>query len=126
MRFSPIPLGGLVTSTVAAVATTNLFVSSYAGTISTLLLSPEDAGNFSLKTVSVNTVAQTNPSWLTKDELNGLIYSTDEGFSGPNGSVSAYSASNSGELTLLSRTPTLGGPVSSVPYNGGKGLALAH
>ncbi|PVH82062.1 3-carboxymuconate cyclase-like protein-like protein [Cadophora sp. DSE1049] len=126
MRFSQIPLGGLVTSTVAAVATTNLFVSSYSGTISTLLLSPEAIGGYSLKTVSVNTVAQTSPSWLTRDELNGVVYSTDEGFFGPNGSVSAYSASDSGELTLLGRSISVGGPVSSVVYNGGKGLALAH
>lgn len=126
MRFSQITLGGLVTSTVAAVATTNLFVSSYAGTISTLSLSPEAIGGYSLKTTSVNTVAQTSPSWLTKDELNGIIYSTDEGFFGPNGSVSAYSASESGNLTLLGRTLTVSGPVSSVVYNGGKGLALAH
>lgn len=63
MRFSQIPLGGLVTSTVAAVATANnLFVSSYAGTISTLQLAPEAAGAFSLKSVAVNTVAQTSPS----------------------------------------------------------------
>ncbi|KAK0119786.1 hypothetical protein ONS95_011218 [Cadophora gregata] len=123
MRFSQITLGGLVTSTVAA---TNLFVSSYSGNITTLLLSPEAIGGFSLKTVSVNTVAQTSPSWLTKDELNGIIYSTDEGFFGPNGSVSAYSASESGELTLLGRSISVGGPVSSVVYNGGKGLALAH
>ncbi|KAH6724950.1 3-carboxymuconate cyclase-like protein-like protein [Leptodontidium sp. MPI-SDFR-AT-0119] len=126
MRLSQVPLAGLVTSTVAAVATTNLFVSSYAGTVSTLLLSPAAIGGYSLKTVSVNTVAQTSPSWLTKDELNGIIYSTDEGFFGPNGSVSAYSASDSGDLTLLGRTITVGGPVSSVVYNGGKGLALAH
>ncbi|KAL2070714.1 hypothetical protein VTL71DRAFT_13740 [Oculimacula yallundae] len=127
MRFSQIPLGGLVTSTVAAAATTsNLFVSSYAGTISTLLLSPESIGGYTLKNVAVNTVERTSPSWLTRDELNGVIYSTDEGFFGPNGSVSAYTSSATGDLTLLGRTTTLGGPVSSVVYNGGKGLALAH
>ena len=126
MRFSQIPLGGLVTTTVAAVATTNLFVSSYAGTITSLQLSPAEIGGYSLKTVAVNTVAQTNPSFLNKDELNGIVYSVDEGFSGPNGSVSAYTASKSGDLTLLGRTVTLGGPVSTVVYNGGKGLALAH
>lgn len=127
MRISSLPLGSLVTSTVAAVATTtNLFVSSYAGTISTLLLSPETIGGYSLTTTAVNTVAATNPSFLTRDELNGIVYSVDEGFSGPNGSVSSYSSSKSGKLTLLGRTVTLGGPVSSVVYNGGKGLALAH
>ncbi|CZS89140.1 uncharacterized protein RAG0_00582 [Rhynchosporium agropyri] len=127
MRFSQVPLGGLVTSTVAAVATTsNLFVSSYAGTISSLSLSPAAIGGYSLKTTSVNTVAQTSPSFLNKDELNDVIYSVDEGFSGPNGSVSAYTAADSGKLTLLGRSTTLGGPVSSVVYNGGKGLALAH
>lgn len=63
---------------------------------------------------------------MEKDRYNGIIYGLDEGLTGPNGSISSYKTSESGELTQIDRHVTLGGPVSSIVYNGGKGIAVAH
>lgn len=117
-----LPLGSLVTSSFA----TNLYVSSYAGTITSLQLNQERDGSFSLNQVAVNTGSQPNPSWLTKDEYNDVVYCVDEGLTVPNGSLASYQTSRSGELTQIDRHTVINGPVNSVVYNGGKALALAH
>lgn len=122
MRLQPLSLSGLVTTSLV----TNLYVSSYSGTISTLELSQNVNGSYSLSTVAVNTGSSPNPSWLTKDEYNSVVYCVDEGLSVPDGSIASYSTSSSGELTQIDRHSTPNGPVSSIVYNGGKGLAVAH
>jgi 6-phosphogluconolactonase (cycloisomerase 2 family) len=125
MRLSRLlPLGSLVTSGLA----TNLYVSSYAGTITSLHLNQGRDGSFSLKEVAVNNGSQPNPSWLTKDEYNDVVYCVDEELASTalNGSLASYKTSNSGQLTQIDRHSVINGPVSSVVYNGGKALALAH
>jgi 6-phosphogluconolactonase (cycloisomerase 2 family) len=122
MRFSTIPLSGLVTSAVA----TNLYVSSYAGTITTLQLSQSADGSYTLNSVAVNDGSAPSPSWLTLDEDSGVVYCLDEGLTSPNGSIASYSTSPSGELTQIDRHTVISGPVSSVLFNGGKALAAAH
>jgi 6-phosphogluconolactonase (cycloisomerase 2 family) len=121
MRLS-LPLSGLVTSAVA----TNLYVSSYSGTITSLQLTPSPDGSYSLRQVAVNNGSEPNPSWLTKDHYNDVIYCVDEGLTIPNGSLSSYRTSRSGVLTQIDRHTVISGPVSSVVYNGGKALAVAH
>ncbi|KAL3419776.1 YkgB protein [Phlyctema vagabunda] len=122
MRFH-LSLGSLVTSTALA---TNIYVSSYIGTITSLQLSQSAYGGYSLKTVAVNTGSAPNPSWITLDSKKRVLYCVDEGLTVPVGSLSSYSVSASGALTQKNRQSVVGGPVSSVIYNGGKGLALAH
>jgi hypothetical protein len=119
-----LPFGSLVTSALA----TNLYVSSYAGTITSLNLNRERDGSFFVQQVYVNTGSQPNPSWLTKDEYNDVVYCVDEQLLGPplNGSLASYSTSKSGQLTQIDRHSVINGPVSSVVYNSGKALALAH
>lgn len=117
-----LPLGGLVTSRLA----TNLYVSSYAGTITSLQLNQERDGSFSLSEVAVNDGSYPNPSWLTKDEYNDVVYCVDEGLTVPNGSLASYKTSASGVLTQIDRHTVISGPVSSIVYNGGKALAVAH
>lgn len=119
-----LPLTSLVTSGLA----TNLYVSSYAATITSLQLNRERDGSFTLKEVAVNTGSQPNPSWLTKDEYNDVVYCVDEELASTalNGSLASYSTSKSGMLTQIDRHSVINGPVSSVVYNGGKALALAH
>jgi 6-phosphogluconolactonase (cycloisomerase 2 family) len=117
-----LPLSGLVTSA----AGINLYVSSYAGTITSLQLNQDSNGSYSLGQVAVNEDSAPNPSWLTKDEFNDVIYCVDEGLTVPNGSLASYRTSPSGKLTQIDRHSVISGPVSSVVYNGGKGLALAH
>ena len=119
-----LPLTSLVTSGLA----TNLYVSSYAATITSLQLNRERDGSFTLKEVAVNTGSQPNPSWLTKDEYNDVVYCVDEELASPalNGSLASYATSQAGMLTQIDRHSVIHGPVSSVVYNGGKALALAH
>ncbi|KUJ16153.1 YkgB protein [Mollisia scopiformis] len=121
MRFSQITLGGFVTSAAA----TNLWVSSYGGNITSVQLSQSPNGTYSLKQTSFNDESS-DPSWLTKDQYNDIVYCVDEGFDSPNGTISSYKTSPSGELTLIDRHITISGPVASVPYNGGKALVVAH
>ncbi|TVY86954.1 putative 6-phosphogluconolactonase, partial [Lachnellula willkommii] len=122
MRWQHLPLGGLVASSVAV----NLYVSSYIGNITTLSLSRDANGSYSLTAVAANNGSSPSPTWLEKDRYNGIIYGLDEGLTGPNGSISSYKTSASGELTQIDRHVTLGGPVSSIVYNGGKAIAVAH
>lgn len=110
----------------SAACVSNLYVSSYAGTITSLQLSQSSSGSYSLTQVAVNEGSAPNPSWLTKDENNGIIYCLDEGLAVPNGSLASYKTSPSGELTQVDRHSVISGPVSSVVYNGGKALAMAH
>ena len=122
MRWQHFPLAGLVSSTVA----TNLYVSSYIGTITSLQLSKSANGSYTLNTVAVNNGSEPNPTWLEKDKYSGVIYGLDEGLSVPNGSISSYTTSPSGELTQIDRHSTLNGPVAAIVYNGGKGIGVPH
>jgi hypothetical protein len=119
--FHYLPLG-LVTSG----ATINLYVSSYVGTITSLQLSQHRNGSYSLNTVAVNHGSEPSPSWLTKDEFNDFIYCVDEGLSVPNGSLASYKTSKEGKLTQIDRHSVIKGPVSSIVFNAGKALAVAH
>lgn len=68
MRFSTsLPLG-LVTSAVA----TNLYVSSYIGTITSLKLEEDGLAAYSLKTTFVNNNTTPQPSWLEK--VGNVVY----------------------------------------------------
>ncbi|RDW80710.1 hypothetical protein BP5796_05408 [Coleophoma crateriformis] len=115
-------LGGLVTTAVA----TNLYVSSYIGTITTLQLSQAQNGSYALKQVAINNGSAPNPSWLTLDSTNGVLYCADEGLYVPDGSISSYSTSPSGQLKQIDRHTVISGPVHSVVYNDGKAQAFAH
>jgi 6-phosphogluconolactonase (cycloisomerase 2 family) len=120
---SYLPLSTLLTTSTVA---TNLYVSSYAGTITSLQLSQAASGTYSLNQVAVNDGSAPNPSWLTLDENTHVVYCLDEGLDVVNGSIASYSTSASGELTQIDRHTVISGPVSSVVFNGGKALAAAH
>jgi hypothetical protein len=121
MRLQHFTIGSLVTSSLAV----NLYVSSYAGTITTLQLSRDEYG-YSLETLAVNSGSAPQPSWLEKNKYNGIIYCVNEDWNRKNGTIASYRASASGALTQIDIHDTIGGPVSEVVYNGGKGLAVAH
>lgn len=110
----------------ASVVSTNLYVSSYIGTITSLQLTQSINGSYALNILSVTNGSEPNPSWLTLDQTSGLLYCTDEGLSTPNGSLASYSASHSGKLSQIDRRSVISGPVSSVVYNSGNALAVAH
>ncbi|SMR62121.1 unnamed protein product [Zymoseptoria tritici ST99CH_1E4] len=116
---------GLCASTASAI---NLYVSDYAGNVTTLEFLQESSGNYSLKPTYVNPGCAPNPSWLTLDSHSRLLFCANEGLSSANGSLTTFTINSNGSLTSLSNTTTLSGPVSSVVYGNthDKAIALAH
>jgi len=114
----------LVAATAATcAATTNLYVASYSGNVSTLALT--DSG---LDFSSTTSFCGPSPSWLTWDSFNRLLYCTDEGLNQPEGSVSSFKAADDGQLAGLGHQTTIPGPVSAVKFGTSfyRGLAVAH
>lgn len=113
----------------AAVASaTNLFVSSYAGNITTLSLTASN-GTYHIEKTYVNNGCAPNPSWLTLDANRGELYCLDEGLTVPNGSLSSYLVNPNGSLTQVQKASVISGPVNGVIYGrpaGQRYLALAH
>ncbi len=105
----------------AAASAEFVFVSSYAGTVTTLNLTGS-----SLSTVTSTTSGGVNPSWLAVDAAKSVLYVLDEGWGEANGSLASFHVAANGTLAPLAKVKTLGGPVSSVFYGAGlKGIAIA-
>ena len=118
----------LLAITASLCSATNLYVSSYNGSITTLQLTSQN-GSYQLQSAYENSGCAPNPSWLNLDQPRGYLYCQDEGLTVSNGTLSSFSVSQDGNLTLLDKTNTITGPVNSVIYgnrNGLRALALAH
>lgn len=112
----------------AASSATNLFVSSYAGDVTTLSLA-ESNGKYSLNATSANNGCGPNPSWLTLDAARGTLYCLNEGLNTVNGSLSTFTINRDGSLKHVQNSTTINGPVSGVIYGdpaGDRNIALAH
>ncbi|KAI1638102.1 YkgB protein [Biscogniauxia mediterranea] len=123
------PAGLLSAGLVGSSSATLLYVSSYAGTITTLNLTlPEgDTAAATLETVSTSTGCGQSPSWLTLDYSKSFLFCTDEGLTGENGGLSSLFTNSNGTLTHLSTLEVIVGPVAIAQYGvGGHGLALAQ
>lgn len=107
----------------------NLFVTSYAGTLSTLQLSTVGDGHYQLQNASVNLGCQPSPSELVVDKQHGALFCIGEAAAGGNGSLTAYNIMN-GTLAQRANTAANPGPVYGALYGGPsaavRGLALAH
>ena len=117
-----------ICATASIACATNLFVSDYAGNITTLELTAR-RGQYYLNEVHANPGCAPNPSWLTLDPNHGTLYCLDEGLYVDNGSLSSYTIGDDGALTRVSRETTISGPVSGVIYGnpaGERSIALAH
>jgi len=103
---------------------TLLYVTSYAGTVTTLNLTTSSPRNpASLQSIATSTECGPQPSWLTLVGPN--LYCLDEAWGQLNGSVSSFKVTD-GKLTFLDKATTIGGPVSAIVYGeGGRGLAIA-
>jgi 6-phosphogluconolactonase (cycloisomerase 2 family) len=107
-----------------AVSAVNLYAASYDGNVTSVSLSGS--------TLSVTSQTQgcgSSPSWLVQDKANKVLYCIDEGNATPNGSISAYTTSQSGKLTLASHLNlTAPAPVSGIIFGGPtfRGMAIAH
>jgi 6-phosphogluconolactonase (cycloisomerase 2 family) len=112
----------------ATSSATNLFVSSYAGDVTTLSLT-EANGTYSLNSTSANPSCGPNPSWLTLDAARGTLYCLNEGLATPNGSLSTFTINRDGSLKHVQNSTVINGPVSGVIYGdpaGDRNIALAH
>jgi 6-phosphogluconolactonase (cycloisomerase 2 family) len=112
----------------AAASATDLFVSSYAGDVTTLSLGRSN-GSYSLNATSASSECGPNPAWLTLDVSRGTLYCLNEGLTTPNGSLSSFTINRDGSLKHVQNTTTLNGPVSGVIYGhaaGDRSIALAH
>ncbi|KAI0197550.1 Lactonase, 7-bladed beta-propeller-domain-containing protein [Astrocystis sublimbata] len=100
---------------------TRFFVTSYAGTITTL-----DLVEGKLETVTSTTACGAKPSWLDLDYSNSLIYCLDEAWDEPTGAITSFSIDKNGSLTDLESASLVGGPVSIAEFGAdNKGLAIA-
>ncbi|KAH7149914.1 Lactonase, 7-bladed beta-propeller-domain-containing protein [Dactylonectria estremocensis] len=107
-----------------------LFIASHGGYVKTLRLVQGSGTAVSLR---VEPVAFTdgcvgNPSWLTIDRFNSVLYCVDQGMAAQSeGSLSSFSIVEDGILARLNTVRTVAGPVSVAVYGKhGKGLAITH
>lgn len=113
----------------AVPASTNLFVSSYSGTITTLSLTQSSSGTYSLTSKATSNGCAPNPSWLTLDYPNQVLYCLDEGLTSPNGTLSSYKINTDGSLKQVQKANTISGPVAGAFYQnpgGQRAITLAH
>lgn len=105
-----------------------VYVSSYSQTVTTLNYTHgQNTGIQKLSPVAVSQSCSDNPSWLTLDYTDSILYCIDEGLNTPNGALTAYKTTRGGPLTPLGQSNTPGGPVSGVVFGKNRhGLALAH
>ncbi|KAI1759706.1 putative isomerase YbhE [Hypoxylon sp. FL1150] len=126
------PAGLLSLGLAGSASATLLYVTSYAGTVTTLSLTlPDDDSAATtaatLETISNSTDCGPNPSWLTLDYSKNVLFCLDEGFTGPYGSVTSFYTDDDGTLTTLNKLDIIQGPVSIAEFGvGGHGLAIAH
>ncbi|KAI1150652.1 putative isomerase YbhE [Nemania diffusa] len=103
---------------------TLLYVTSYAGTITTLDL--VEGATTTLETVASTTACGANPSWLTLDYSKSFVYCLDEAWGQPTGSVTSFYTHRNGSLTALAKAELIAGPVNIAEFGvGGHGLAIA-
>jgi hypothetical protein len=110
------------------VSATNLFVSDYAGLITTFSLTSKN-GSYCLEKTSETTGCAPNPSWLTIDPAHGLLYCLNEGLESKNGSISSFIINTNGSLTFVKNETVISGPVSGIIHGqpaGPRGLAVRH
>ncbi|KAF2764409.1 putative isomerase YbhE [Teratosphaeria nubilosa] len=118
----------LLALTARAVTATNLFVSDYAGQITSFSLTAKN-GAYALDQTFVNGDCAPNPSWLTIDADRGLLYCLNEGLDTVNGSLSSFTINSDGSIDHIKNETTISGPVSGVLYGpaaGQRAIALAH
>ncbi|KAI0111492.1 putative isomerase YbhE [Daldinia grandis] len=126
------PAGLLSLGLAGQASATLLYVSSYAGTVTTLRLTLPDDGSATaaattLESISNSTGCGPNPSWLSLDYSKNLLFCLDEGFNGPYGGVTTFFTNDDGTLTTLDTLDVIQGPVSIAEFGvGGSGLAIAH
>ena len=114
---------------VAEASATFLYVSSYSGNITTLNLTESSNKTYSLSLVDSNNGCAPNASYITSDLPN--LYCLGENIVGTNGTLASFKVNeDTGKLTKVSNSSTLGAPVHSTIWKGKNGtrqlLGVAH
>jgi len=118
------PLAGSTSATL-------LYVTSYAGTVTTLNLDlgpgkPKGPAAGKLETVASTTACGANPSWLALDYSKSFVYCLDEAWGQAAGAVTSFYTNANGSLTPIAKANLIAGPVSIAEFGvGGHGLAIA-
>ncbi|KAI0538455.1 putative isomerase YbhE [Xylaria digitata] len=111
-------------SLAGSTSATLLYVTSYAGTVTTLDL--VEGATTKLETVASTTACGANPSWLALDYSKSFVYCLDEAWGQPTGAVTSFYTHANGTLAPLATTDLVAGPVSIAEFGvGGHGLAIA-
>ena len=80
----------------------------------------------SLSVVSKSLDCGSEPTWLTLDHANKILYCLNEGWGG-NASITSYKTAKDGALTTQDILPVLKSPVASTLYGpNNTGLAVAY
>lgn len=117
----PAAAAGLLAGSTSA---TLLYVTSYAGTVTTLDL--VEGATTTLETVASTTACGANPSWLALDYSKSFIYCLNEAWGLPTGTVTSFYTYANGTLEPLATADVIAGPVSIAEFGvGGHGLAIA-
>lgn len=119
--------GNLLSLLLAAAAPSSavfLYATSYNDhAVTTLDLNVEGG---KLTTLSKSLDCGSEPTWLTLNKADKVLYCLNEGWSG-NSSITSFKTTANGTLATLDIIPVLKSPVSSTLYGPGKsGLAVAH
>ncbi|KAI0165604.1 putative isomerase YbhE [Xylariaceae sp. FL1272] len=118
----------LATGLLGSASANFLYVTSYAGTVTTLNLVQSSAKRSTalLQTVDTSTACGSQPSWLNLDFQKSFVYCLDEAWDSTNGAVTSFYTNANGSLTPIAMAELIGGPVSIAEYGvGGHGLAIA-
>jgi 6-phosphogluconolactonase (cycloisomerase 2 family) len=113
---------GLLSALLDAACAINIFVSHYQGTVQSLTLTPTSGGGYTLVSNGTVTIGG-QPSWMTYDSANRIIYVADENT--PTGGITSITAAPDGSLKQLGHVSAPGGGVANVLYGGGY-IATAH
>lgn len=82
-----------------------LFAADSGGNVTSLSLTIGNGRNSSLIASHKTTECKTNPSWLTLDSTNRILYCLDRATNSvANGSLNSFSIGNTGDLVHIDRT----------------------
>jgi 6-phosphogluconolactonase (cycloisomerase 2 family) len=103
-----------------------LFVASYVGTITTLDFALDVSRGYSLDVVASTTACSPNPSWISLDPDRNVLYCTEPGVAGPNGTLVSLSIQPDGGLSFLDSVQTPIGAAYSGLYDDNQALGVAY
>lgn len=115
----------------SAASASNLFVSSYAGPVTTLELTRNaSTKSYNLQTISSTNECAYNASWLLFEPSHRVLYCIGEGMdSSTRGGLTVFSAQADGSLKKTDQHDTPWGGVHAAIYGdkaGNRSLAIAH